>query len=189
MQGYIRGKLRSDPAYAAAAREIHAAPAPVLDIGSGIGLLGHYLRDAGHTQDYLGLDLDADKIAIAKRAAAHSRALRFLTGSCETLPDWQGHVVLLDVLHYLSAEQQQAVLRAAADRVALTVETPGGPDRMQADWLPAADGARSTIRPALGLAVAGQVVHDRFLSAHGGRGGGVRPPRRGPLRAAFPGAG
>ena len=118
LQGYVRGKLRSDPVYAAAAREVLAAPAPVLDVGCGIGLLGHYLRASGCNTDYLGLDLDAEKISIAKRAATQSHGLRFVAGSCDTLPPWQGHVVLLDILHYLSAEQQQAILRAAAERVA-----------------------------------------------------------------------
>ena len=58
-----------------------------------------------------------------------------------------------------------AAIAAAADGVALTVETPEGPYRMEADWVLAADGARSTVRAALGLAFAGQVFHDRFLIA------------------------
>lgn len=118
LQGYVRGKLRSDPLYAAVTQVVLAAPAPILDIGCGIGLLGHYLRESGHTADYLGLDLDAHKIAIAKRAAARSSGLRFVAAASDSLPAWQGHVALLDVLHYLGPAQQQAVLQSAAERIA-----------------------------------------------------------------------
>jgi 3-(3-hydroxy-phenyl)propionate hydroxylase len=51
------------------------------------------------------------------------------------------------------------------DHVALTVETPDGPYRMECAWLIAADGARSFVRRALGLEFKGQVFHDRFLIA------------------------
>ena len=47
--------------------------------------------------------------------------------------------------------------------VGVTVETPDGAYSLAADWLLAADGARSTIRAALDLPFAGQVFNDRFL--------------------------
>lgn len=49
LQGYVHGKLRSDPVYAAAAGEIAVRPAPVLDVGCGIDLLAHTCKppDAG----------------------------------------------------------------------------------------------------------------------------------------------
>ncbi|WP_431303809.1 FAD-dependent oxidoreductase [Sediminicoccus sp. BL-A-41-H5] len=47
----------------------------------------------------------------------------------------------------------------------LTVETPAGSYTLHADWLLAADGARSFIRETLGLAFTGQVFRDRFLIA------------------------
>jgi 3-(3-hydroxy-phenyl)propionate hydroxylase len=49
------------------------------------------------------------------------------------------------------------------DGVALTVDTPDGLLRIEADWLLACDGARSSIAEALGLPFSGQVFHDRFL--------------------------
>ncbi len=58
-----------------------------------------------------------------------------------------------------------AAIASGEDGIALTVETPEGPYGMQADWLLAADGARSMIRAALGLGFTGQVFHDRFLIA------------------------
>ena len=52
-----------------------------------------------------------------------------------------------------------------ADGVAVTIETPDGAYTIVADWLIAADGARSTVRRLLGLETEGHVFHDRFLIA------------------------
>lgn len=56
-------------------------------------------------------------------------------------------------------------LTPTEDGVALEVNTPQGRYRLHADWLIAADGARSPIRAMLGLDVQGQVFKDRFLIA------------------------
>jgi 3-(3-hydroxy-phenyl)propionate hydroxylase len=52
-----------------------------------------------------------------------------------------------------------------ADGVALDVHTPHGAYTVQADWLIAADGARSPIRRQMGLDIEGKVFQDRFLIA------------------------
>ncbi|MEJ7929660.1 FAD-dependent oxidoreductase [Ramlibacter sp. AN1015] len=52
-----------------------------------------------------------------------------------------------------------------ADHVRLQVETPDGMLQLDADWLVAADGARSPIRRALGLEIDGRIFMDRFLIA------------------------
>jgi 3-(3-hydroxy-phenyl)propionate hydroxylase len=51
------------------------------------------------------------------------------------------------------------------DGARLTIETPDGPYRLDADWLIAADGARSTARSLLGLDFAGVTFEDKFLIA------------------------
>ena len=51
------------------------------------------------------------------------------------------------------------------DGARLTIETPDGPYRLDADWLVAADGARSTIRDRLGLDFSGVTFEDKFLIA------------------------
>lgn len=53
----------------------------------------------------------------------------------------------------------------ADDHVLLRVETPDGVFDIEADWLVAADGARSGIRRMLGLEVDGRIFMDRFLIA------------------------
>lgn len=118
LQGYAHGKLRSDPAFAATAATIAADPAPVLDIGCGIGLLAQYLLACGCRVPYLGVDIDERKIHSAQRAVPNLPDSRFECSACESLAPWQGHVVMLDVLHYLEADLQFELLHAAAARVA-----------------------------------------------------------------------
>jgi 3-(3-hydroxy-phenyl)propionate hydroxylase len=52
-----------------------------------------------------------------------------------------------------------------ASHVELAIETPDGPYSLTADWLLAADGARSPIRESLNLPFVGKVFRDRFLIA------------------------
>jgi 3-(3-hydroxy-phenyl)propionate hydroxylase len=49
--------------------------------------------------------------------------------------------------------------------VALVVDTADGPYSLQADWLLAADGTRSSVRRQMGLDAQGHVFEDRFLIA------------------------
>lgn len=52
-----------------------------------------------------------------------------------------------------------------SDGVTLTINTPDGPYRLDAAWLIAADGARSTVRGLLGLGFEGVTFEDKFLIA------------------------
>lgn len=56
-------------------------------------------------------------------------------------------------------------LTQSADGVSLDLETPDGAYRCDADWVIAADGARSTVRRLMGLEFRGKVFEDRFLIA------------------------
>ena len=51
------------------------------------------------------------------------------------------------------------------DHVRLTIETPDGPYDVDADWVLAVDGARSSVRDLLGLEFAGVAFADKFLIA------------------------
>ncbi|WP_282297798.1 methyltransferase domain-containing protein [Stenotrophomonas sp. PS02289] len=121
---YTRGKLGSDPLFPGVLTALRGDTQPLLDIGCGLGLLAHVLRQDGQTMPYLGVDVDADKIARAVRADRRAG----LTGTdfdcvdaSAALPAHQGSVALLDVLQYLPAEAQPQLLANAAARVA-----PGG---------------------------------------------------------------
>lgn len=119
VRGYVRGKLWLDPLYAAAAAQLGGSSLPLLDLGCGLGLLGHWLAGHGQRAPYLGVDSDVEKIALAQAAAqAH---MRFLAQDATAPPEFAGNVALMDLLVYLDRPGQQAALAAAAARVA-----PGG---------------------------------------------------------------
>ena len=123
LRHYVRGKLRSDRIYSAAYDLLGHSAEPILDVGCGVGLLAFYLRERACAQPILGLDLDARKIGYGTAVAARGYRdveLR-LQNVEETLPDFRGNVALFDVLHYLPARAQRALLSQLARRVA-----PGG---------------------------------------------------------------
>jgi 2-polyprenyl-3-methyl-5-hydroxy-6-metoxy-1,4-benzoquinol methylase len=119
LRSYARAKLATDPVYAAVARRLRDHPHPVIDVGCGIGLMSFYLRANGFTQPITGVDHDAAKIASASRASTDG--LRFTTGDArEPLPHGSS-VLLIDVLHYFTADEQSRILGNAAAAV-----PPGG---------------------------------------------------------------
>lgn len=120
LQGYARGKLRTDPAYGAVFELLRERREPVLDIGCGLGLLSFYLREHGVSEPILGVDRDAAKIARACRiAAAHYTDLRFECKDALDVAPGAGTVVMLDLLHYLGRGKQVALLASLAESTPL----------------------------------------------------------------------
>lgn len=120
---YVRFKLGSDPLYAGVADALRGSSEPLLDLGCGLGLLAHTLRLHGVSLPYAGVDSDANKIALAKRAAqaAGINDVRFdVVDLSVTIPPHRGSVALLDVLQYLPADAQQRTLDSA-----IAMLTPG----------------------------------------------------------------
>lgn len=118
---YIHGKLATDPVYDAAARAIAGRPLPLLDIGCGLGLLGHYLHSCGALDEYIGLDHDERKIAMGRDAAERAglgHAIALCEADATTPQRVRGHVAMLDVLHYLPRERQAELLAFAVDHLA-----------------------------------------------------------------------
>jgi len=58
-----------------------------------------------------------------------------------------------------------AGLEQDGEQVALTVETPDGTHRLEADWVVACDGANSDVRRMVGADFTGRLFQDRFLIA------------------------
>lgn len=117
---YIVGKLATDPAYGAVAAAVRGSEAPIHDVGCGLGLLAHFLRDAGCDQPIHGTDFDGKKIARA-RAAAERAALpevTFAVGDLAAETPVADTIVLLDVLHYLEFPDQRRLLDSLAVRAA-----------------------------------------------------------------------
>lgn len=116
---YVVGKLRGDPATRAV-----AALAPlgeVLDLGCGRGHLAVYLLECGAAKSIRGFDWDEQKIALAQRAC-HGLDASFTAADVRSADAAPADTVLLvDVLHYLDAAAQDALLARAAELV-----RPGG---------------------------------------------------------------
>lgn len=118
---YVRAKLRCDPLYPGVIAALRGCDAPLLDLGCGIGLLAHALRDAGLAMPYRGVDIDARKIPQAQRAAANAglRDVAFEAVDLSArMPAHQGSVAILDVLQFVSPQAQAAILDAAVAMLA-----------------------------------------------------------------------
>lgn len=121
--GYVKKKLVADPVYRVLTPRI-PEDARVLDVGSGRGQFAVLLAIASPARTVTGLDWDAEKVALARRAAEGLAHVSFEAADLRA-HDLAGPpvdaVLLLDVLHYLPVDAQDAVLRSAAARLA-----PGG---------------------------------------------------------------
>lgn len=118
-QEWVKWKLTADPLFASLLPWLRATDLPVLDVGCGRGLLGFYLRESGVFTAYTGIDFDAAKIKSAQDVAAqYTPPPRYhALDARQAWPDMRGHVCLLDVLHYLPAREQAALLQQCASHV------------------------------------------------------------------------
>ena len=110
---YTRAKLGSDPLYPGVLQALRGSQAPLLDLGCGLGLLVHALRLDGQTLAYRGVDNDVAKIERARKVAGKSDLAdtRFeVVDLAQGPPAHQGSVAILDVLQYLDAAAQQALI-------------------------------------------------------------------------------
>lgn len=110
LRTYVRAKLATDPVYDAVFEHLRGTDQTVIDIGCGVGILALYLRERGFNAPIIGIDHDARKIDIAKRVAGGHDML-FRVGDARDPIAMRGNVVLLDVLHYFTSDDQAAILR------------------------------------------------------------------------------
>jgi SAM-dependent methyltransferase len=115
---WVRTKLLGDPVAKLVAE---LASGSLLDVGTGRGQLPLLLLLLGRVSRVRGVDWDARKIAAAARAAEGLDA-SFARGDARTAPlEPSDTVLLIDLLHYFTVEEQDAIL----DRAAAAVR-PGG---------------------------------------------------------------
>lgn len=120
---YAKSKLKTDPLYGAVWDELRGSEHGLLDVGCGMGLFGFFLRARGYTGSFLGVDYDAEKVAVAAEiAAGRFEGMEFRDGDArQGVPDFSGNVTVLDILQFFDPVQRQKLLRALAGSVA-----PGG---------------------------------------------------------------
>ncbi len=106
---YVDLKLRSDPVV----NELCSAGdlGRLIDAGAGRGQIGLLLQDRGQVSELSGFDPDARKVAVARTAAGGRERFEVadLT-SFEAAESSADSVLLIDVLHYLSPDEQDAAL-------------------------------------------------------------------------------
>jgi uncharacterized protein (DUF2062 family) len=116
---YVAIKLRTDPLTSQLARlPIHWGS--VLDVGCGRAQFGILLHELGRAEHVSGFDWDERKIAAARLAAPVTAEFAVGDARAATLPR-ADTILVLDVLHYLTIEEQSALLGRLAAHVA-----PGG---------------------------------------------------------------
>lgn len=110
LRGYGKNKVKMDQLYLAALRLIPPGQ-NVLDLGCGIGLLGLLLEARGFHNDTHGIEWDVAKARFGQRLVEGRAGTRVVCGDLFQVP-WPACLVvtLLDVLHYLPAERQRALL-------------------------------------------------------------------------------
>lgn len=122
LKGYVRGKLRLDPMYGIVFEYLQGTNLPVLDLGCGIGILPYYLHHRGLRLRITGVDWDESRIAVAQQIAQTDyRNLSFLHQDALKPIPFQGHVTMLDLLHYIEVADQRPLLNRVAACIA-----PGG---------------------------------------------------------------
>lgn len=120
---YVRSKLAHDPAIAAIAA-LEGELGEIVDVGAGRGQLAVLLLELGRATRARGFDWDARKVEMGRRAAAAGEPLAatFEVADARTAPIERADTVLvIDVLHYLARDDQDALLVRAARALA-----PGG---------------------------------------------------------------
>jgi SAM-dependent methyltransferase len=122
---YVRSKLKMDPVSRALMDLARAEPfGTVVDVACGRGQLALLLRAAGLATDVIGFDWDAGKIDNATQAAEGTAPrgerdriehARFERGDVRevSLPE-ADTLLLVDILHYLTREEQDDLLVRSA---------------------------------------------------------------------------
>ena len=116
---YAWCKYATDPLYAAVYTALADTTVPLLDVGCGMGLCSFYLRARGWQAPITAIDVDANKIAVARHMSELAAAdLHFAQRDVrDGLPEHSGSVTILDTLQYMNAAAQVALLREATARV------------------------------------------------------------------------
>jgi SAM-dependent methyltransferase len=113
---YVRSKLAMDPV-ARALVEIGRANAfgEVVDVATGRGQVALLLRVTEVATSVTGIDWDEEKVAIAAAAGAGLDGVSFRQGDvCAAELPAADTVLLIDILHYLTRAEQDALLVRAA---------------------------------------------------------------------------
>jgi uncharacterized protein (DUF2062 family) len=116
-RGFVRWKLRLDRIFGLIAAETHGS-GTVVDLGCGYGMALCFEAFGDNSRRLVGCDLDAHRIAVAGEALSALNA-EVSVGDVRhfELPP-AGLILILDVLQYLSADEQMALLKRCCSALA-----------------------------------------------------------------------
>ncbi|MGX5819579.1 1-acyl-sn-glycerol-3-phosphate acyltransferase [Chitinophaga lutea] len=121
LEWYMRIKTKMERNYALF-HELLPREGRIMDIGCGYGFMSYMLHFLSPDRQILGVDYDAEKIAVAQHCYLRGGQLRFEAADITTCElEHQDAFVLLDVLHYLQPAQQEQVLQRCIAKL-----NPGG---------------------------------------------------------------
>lgn len=117
MAGYAKTKLSRDWIYVQLGDRIETG-ASVLDLGSGVGLLGLLLEELNRNHRVQGIERDERKVAFAQRLTTSESPSQVRHGNILEGPWPKADViVLVDVLHYFPPPAQTDLLHRIADHL------------------------------------------------------------------------
>lgn len=117
LSGYAKVKVRVDPLYRAALPMIPFG-SRVLDLGCGVGLVGLLLQARATNNETYGIEWDPAKARFAQELAKGTPTIRIVCADFlrESWPACSV-IVALDVLHYLTLEQQRFLIQKVVDHL------------------------------------------------------------------------
>lgn len=117
LEWYIRIKLRLERCYLELEKVIPRR-GRIVDLGCGYGQAAFLLALRSPHREILGIDYDAEKIALARHCLLCNDRIRFECADitrCELPP--ADAFILNDVLHYVSPKEQERLIAACAERL------------------------------------------------------------------------
>ena len=116
-RGFVRWKLRLDRIFGLLAAE-SLGSGTVVDLGCGYGMALGFAAFGDSSRRLVGCDLDAHRIAVARQALGTLNADLSVADVRRLDLPLAGLILILDVLQYLPADDQQALLRRCCSALA-----------------------------------------------------------------------
>jgi len=117
LEWYVRIKFSMEKSYQLF-HELVPPKAKVTDLGCGYGIMTYALAISGSNRKVRGVDYDAEKINVAQECAYKPKNISFEQGDVMTVKLEKSDVFLLsDVLHYLTDDEQLAIMKKMADHL------------------------------------------------------------------------
>jgi len=115
LEWYYRIKVQMEDSYKQF-DELIPVSGKIYDLGCGYGFLDYFLNQKSELRTVVGVDYDNNKILVANHSYLKNDRMTFIEDDVMNVDVYLADtVLLLDVLHYLSVESQQKLIRKCFD--------------------------------------------------------------------------